>query len=63
MKRNNAKNWCQIYTTHQKSCQYPLINYLTQNLGAEAGNGTGDEKPTNGSDAHAAKDATIPEEK
>ena len=52
-----------IRVTRTVCCQYPIIDYLTQNLGAEAGNGTGDEKPTNGSDAHAAKDATIPEEK
>ena len=38
-------------------------SFSSQNLGADAGNGTGDEKPTNGSDALAAKDATIPEEK
>merc|ERR1711934_324615 len=35
-------------------------SFSSQNLAAEAGNGTGDEKPTNGSDALAAKDATIP---
>lgn len=45
------------------SSQNLASTFSSQNLAAEAGNGTGDEKPTNGSDAHTAKDATIPEEK